>query len=463
MMCPYLGALNEFLQKPPRTTGKTGMFEEMYKQKRMRAEEAVNCIAKEGNIALSWGPSQPPSLLNALAARGRKGEIDKLHVYYLHSYKSAFDSIFAPDLLDIFRPVPMSGLSELDREMLQAGLKENKKLLSVLPTNFSEIPRLFESRKIPLDTFMLTVAPMDKGGNFSLGISNAYSLMAARHCKNLIVEVNKYMPRVFGEASLHISEIDALVENDQPIDEIPARANTEEDNKIGQYIVERVPDGATIQLGIGGIPNAICESLVHHKDLGIHTELFCSGMVDLIEQGVVTGLCKKLNRGKHVYTICLGDKRTYDFIDDNASVEAYPVSYVNNFNTISQFKNFMSINSAVQVDFFGQINAEFIGGRTYSGVGGQNDFVRGALASEGGRSFIAFSSTAKKGTVSRIVPIINKAATDLRMDAHYIVTEYGIVDVKGLTTAQRTKALIGIAHPKFREELLSIAKRERYI
>lgn len=429
----------------------------------MTAQKAVEKIAKKGNVGLSWGPSQPPALLKALAERGEAGDVKELRVYYLHSYETAFDTIFQDHLLNVFIPVPMSGLTAWDRKLLARGLKENKKHLSVLPTNFSEIPRLFESKKVPLDTFMLTVAPMDNGGNFSLGISNAYSLAAARSCKNLIVEVNKYMPRVFGNASLHISEISAIVENDSPIEEVPFRDATEEDLKIGKYIIEHIPDGATIQLGIGGVPNAICKSLEHHKDLGVHTELFCSGMIDLIDKGIVTGLKKEINVGKHVYTICLGDQKTYDFINDNASVEAYPVSYVNGLNTIASFKNFMSINSVVQVDFFGQANAEFIGGRTFSGVGGQNDFVRGAVASPGGKSFLAFNSTAKNGTISRIVPFIDRGVTDLRMDTQYIVTEYGIVDVKGLTTSQRTLALIEIAHPKFRDELMETAKREHFI
>ncbi|MCP3965909.1 MAG: 4-hydroxybutyrate--acetyl-CoA CoA transferase [Lentisphaerae bacterium] len=436
----------------------------IYAGKLLTAEQAVELIPAQGSICLGYGTSQPPGLMHAIGKLGRTGNIKKMRIYYMHSYQAAYEAFFCSDeLLEIFEPVPISGLTEYDRKILTYGHETGRKLISVLPSNFSEVPRLFESGEIPLDACLLTVSPMDKGGNLSLGTSNAYNLAAARSAKKVIVEVNRNMPRVFGESSLHISEIDAVIEYDSPVHEIAFRKPSEADERISEYIAELIPNGATIQLGVGGVPNAICEQLRNKHDLGIHSELLCPGMVELIKLGVINGSRKELNRGKHVFTLCMGNRDTYDYINDNSSMEGYPVSYVNDFKVISQFSNLISVNSAVQVDFFGQANAEFIKGRTFSGVGGQNDFVRGAVASPGGKSFIALNSTARNGTISRIVPCVDNAATDLRMDTHYIVTEYGIANMKGKTTTERTKALIAIAHPKFRDELEKVARDQLYI
>ncbi|WET05137.1 acetyl-CoA hydrolase/transferase C-terminal domain-containing protein [Lentisphaerota bacterium ZTH] len=438
--------------------------DDIYKSKLLSADQAAALLPETGTLCLGYGTSQPPGLMSALSQRGKHGGIKKLRVYYMHLYDTGYQAFFKDDsLLQVFEPVPISGLTEFDRSILKYGHETGKKIISVVPSNFSEVPRLFEDGSIPLDVCFLTVSPMDKGGYLSLGTSNAYNLAAARCAKKLIVEVNKNMPRVFGESFLHISEIDALVENDSPIQEIAFRKPSEADLRISEYIAEMVPDGATIQLGVGGVPNALCEQLRSKHDLGVHSELMCPGMVDLIRAGVINGSKKELNRGKHVYTLCMGTRNTYDFINDNASIEGYPVSYVNDFKVISSFTNFISVNSAVQVDFFGQVNAEFIRGRTFSGVGGQNDFVRGAVASPGGKSFIALNSTACNGSVSRIVPCVDLAATDLRMDTQYIVTEYGIANMKGKTTRERTEALIKIAHPKFRDELRKTARDKLYV
>ncbi|MCX6013714.1 MAG: 4-hydroxybutyrate--acetyl-CoA CoA transferase, partial [Chloroflexi bacterium] len=310
------------------------------------------------------------------------------------------------------------------------------------------------------DVMVTTVSPMDKAGYFSFGTSNDFCTTAARCCKKLIVEVNEKMPRVFGDSLLHISEVDAVVENTVPLLELKSPPGKPEDEIIGKLVAEMVPDGATIQLGFGGLPNAVTRYLMNHKDLGIHTELFGSGMVDLIERGVVTGKKKNLHPRKNLFTVAQGTKKMYDFLNDNPSIESYPVSYINEPSVIAQNDNMISINSIIDVDLTGQCNAEYLDGTQFSGTGGQLDFVRGAFNSKGGKSILAFYSTAKKGTVSRVVPHFapGTVVTTPRMDTHFLITEYGVVNLKGKSTRERALDIISIAHPKFRDELLREAE-----
>jgi itaconate CoA-transferase len=279
------------------------------------------------------------------------------------------------------------------------------------------------------------------------------------------VEVNENMPVVFGESLLHISEVDAVVTNHVPLLEMTVPASRPEDEIIGGYIADLVPNGATLQLGIGGIPNAVTGYLADHKDLGVHSELFCPGMVDLIEKGVITGKRKTLHPLKHVFTNALGTKRTYDFIDANPSMESYPVSYVNNPEVIARNDKMISINAIIQVDLLGQCNAEFLHGSEFSGTGGQLDYVRGAFNSRGGKSILAFYSTAAGGEVSRVVSQFESGTvvTTPRMDTEFLVTEYGVVNLKGKSTRERSLDIISIAHPKFRDELLRQAGKMRII
>jgi len=264
------------------------------------------------------------------------------------------------------------------------------------------------------------------------------------------------MPRVFGDSMIHISEVDKIVENHVPLQQVKPAEPQPEDEIIGQSIAEMVPDGATIQLGIGGIPNAVAKYLVNHKDLGIHTELFCEGLVDLIETGVVTGEKKTLHQRKSVFTLAFGTQKMYEFMNDNPGIESYPVSHMNDPAVIAQNDNLISINSIIEVDLLGQCNAEYLGGSQYSGTGGQLDYVRGAFNSKGGKSFLAFYSTAKKGEASRIVPRFKPGTvvTTPRMDTHYLATEYGIVNLKGKSSRERALDIISLAHPKFRDSLL---------
>jgi itaconate CoA-transferase len=275
------------------------------------------------------------------------------------------------------------------------------------------------------------------------------------------VEVNRHMPRVFGDSLLHVSEVDAIVEYDAPLAELIPAAPKPEAETIGKHIAAMVPDGATIQLGLGGIPNAVCLYLEGHKDLGIHTELMCPGMVHLIKKGVITGRRKNRHPRKHVFTNALGDRELYEFIHDNPSMESYPVSYTNNPQVIAANDNMISINSTLEVDLLGQCNSEYLGGFEFSGTGGQLDYVRGAFNSKGGKSIIAFYSTTHHGEVSRVVPrfAAGTVTTTPRMDTHYLVTEYGAVNLMGKSTCERAMEIVKLAHPKFRDGLTAEARK----
>jgi len=271
------------------------------------------------------------------------------------------------------------------------------------------------------------------------------------------VEVNRNMPRVFGDSLVHVSEVQAIVENHAPLVQVPYKDPDEDSMKIGKCIAEQIPDGATLQLGIGNLPNAVALLLANRNDLGIHSELFSHALMRLVKSGVANGRKKTLHPRKHVFTFSIGDDELYQFINDNPSMESYASSYVNNIDIIAQHDNMMSVNTAVEVDLYGQVNGEFINGHQYSGSGGQFDFVKGASFSKGGKSFIGLKATVKNGTISCIVPHV-QMATDTRMDVEHIVTEYGCVNLRGRSTRERALALISIADPNFRNELTKHAK-----
>jgi itaconate CoA-transferase len=303
------------------------------------------------------------------------------------------------------------------------------------------------------------VSPLDEHGYFTFGTGNDYSTKVARAAKHLIVEVNDQMPRVYGSMpQLHVSEVEAIVENNVPLLELPVRASGPEDAAIGKIVAEMVPDGACLQMGVGALPDLVCSYLRGRKDLGIHTEALCPGMIELIEGGVVTNQRKRLNPGKTVFTFAMGQKAMYDFLDDNPSVESHPVDYVNDPYIISQNDNVISVNAALQIDLTGAVNAEHMLGHQYSATGGQLDFVRGAYASRGGKSIIACHSTAAKGRVSRIVPRLDGPVTTPRIDTHIVVTEFGWTNLKGKSSTERAYALIGLADPAFRDKLTADAK-----
>lgn len=434
-----------------------------YQRKLVSAAVAAAMIPAGATLLIALGVSAPPALLRAIADRARCGGIPDLRTYYMLGLQAVAETVLAPDVAPFTRPFSLFEGGP-DRTLEQEGEAEHQHLLDFVPATFSQLPRLLTDY-LTVDTFVVTVSPLDRAGYFSLGTSNDYASTAARCCRRLLVEVNEQMPRVFGESLLHISEVDAIVENHVPLIEVPPHPARPEDEVMGRAIAELIPDGATLQLGIGGIPDAVTHYLGSHKDLGIHTELFSNGMVDLIESGVVTGRKKTLHRRKHVYANAMGNRRMYDFINDNPSIESYPVSHTNDPAVIAQHDNFISVNSIIEVDLTGQCNAEFLHGHEYSGTGGQLDFVRGAFASRGGKSFLAFYSTAGGGQVSKVVPRLESGAvvTTPRTDTEYLATEYGVVNLKGKSAGERALAIIGIAHPSFRDHLMREAKRIRLI
>jgi itaconate CoA-transferase len=432
---------------------------EQYKKKLTTPMLAMSSIDRGVNLCMGMGVSEPPALLAALAERIQKNELSELRLYYFESKEHAARTVLKPELLDRIAPYCMF-LSSIERDLMKRS--RDKQLVHFVPNHFSQSAR-FLSEHVSIDTFVVTVSPMDKHGYFTFGTNNDYGSTVARSAKRLIVEVNPRMPRVFGDSLLHIEEVDAIVENDAPLIECEPAKVSAEDEAIGARIAALVPDGGVLQMGIGAVPNAVCRALTSHKDLGIHTELLTPGLVDLIERGVVTNRLKALNRRKTVFTFAMGDRRLYDFIHDNPGVESHPVSYVNDPAVIAQLDNVVSINSTVEMDLSGACNSECVAGAQYSGTGGQLDFVRGAYASRGGKSIIAFHSTAQSGRVSRIVPHLSGPVTTPRTDVHIALTEHGMIDLKGKSSRERALGLIGVAHPKFRDELLVEAQRLRLV
>ncbi|AKQ41606.2 4-hydroxybutyrate CoA-transferase [Aurantiacibacter atlanticus] len=343
-------------------------------------------------------------------------------------------------------------LTRIERELLRRGDAEGRTAIEFVPVAFSESSRLL-AEQVPVEAIVTAVSPMDRHGWLTFGTNNDYASTVARTAKRVIVEVNPNMPRVFGDSLLHISEVDAIIENEAPLPELVFPDSDRDDETIARTIVDMIDDGACLQMGIGTLPNAVCAMLTGHKDLGIHTELMTPGLAKLIECGVVTNRFKSTYPGRSVFTFAMGDRWFYDFLDDNPSMHSAPVQVVNDPRHISKNDNVVSVNATLQVDLGGACNSEHLFGRQYSGSGGQLDFVRGAAASKGGKSIIACHSTAKGGTVSRIVPKLEGPVTTPRNDTQIIVTEYGWVDLKGRTLSERAEALISIAHPKFRGEL----------
>ena len=428
---------------------------EEYAAKLTTPEKAVTVIEDGSTLCLALAAGMPASLARAVADRILAGNLKNLNLYYQHSMKYSEETLIRPEVLSKV-DARVFFMGDPDRKMVAKGISENRKYLSYVPINFSNIPRAL-TEHIHVDTFVVTVSPMDKSGHFSLGTNNDYASIVLRHCKRVIVEVNRNMPRVFGDSLVHISEVDALVENHIPLVNVPYKEPDPASVKIGQCIAEQIPDGATLQLGIGNLPNAVAMQLCDRKDLGIHSELFSHAFVRLIKCGAATGRRKTVHPRKHVFTFAIGDAEVYDFINDNPSIESYPSSYVNDIHVIKQHDNMISVNTAIEIDLYGQVNAEFINGHQYSGSGGQFDFVKGASFSQGGKSFIGLKAAAKEGTVSCIVPRV-QMATDTRMDVEYIVTEYGCVNLRGKSTRERALALISIAHPNFRDKLKRHAK-----
>jgi itaconate CoA-transferase len=418
-----------------------------YRAKLCKPEEAMAPLADDSMVIFGTGLSEPQLLLWALASRLRDGNLARLRMFSGPPGFYATDSVCARDIADkVERVCQFVGPTE--RDNIKAGT------VSYLPHQFHQIPRLI-SETMDVDLAFTTVSPMDASGHFTLGTNNDFISAALRSARAVIVEVNENMPRVHGDALVHIRDVSAVVENHIPLPPVERVPGGPIDEKIAELIAELVPDGATLQVGSGALPGMVCAALEGHRDLGIHTELMVPGLLDLVRCGAVNGSRKTEKPGKHISTLVVGDADDIALMHDNPDFESHPVTYTNHPSVIARNDRMISINAALEVDLLGQVNAESLGGYQFSGAGGQLDFVRGAYDAKDGKSILGFHSTARKGSVSRIVPMIGEGnvVTTPRSDTHYVVTEYGSVDLKGKSVKQRALAIIELAHPQFREEL----------
>ena len=433
----------------------------MYQSKLTTAEEAVKVIKSGDWVDYGFCNTHPHVLDEALARRAPELEDVKVRGG-IALWKPAIFDIEEPAKHIIYNSHHTSGF---ERKHIDTGACFYE------PMRYSELPRYYYDHINPPDVAMIQVGPMDKHGYFNFGVSASHMKAICDTAKILIVEVNQNMPRClggFGE-SVHISDVDMIVEGrNDPMGQLLSAVPTEIDKAVAKQVVERIPNGACLQLGIGGMPNAVgmllCESDL--KDMSVHTEMYVEAFVDLSLCGKISGANKSIDHGRQTYSFAAGSQRVYDFLDDNRMCMAAPVSYVNDIRTIASIDNFMSINNAVDIDLYGQVSSETSGIRHISGAGGQQDFVLGAYLSNGGKSFICLSSTFKKkdGTLaSRIRPTLAEGSivTDTRVNTMYVVTEYGCVNLKGLSSWERAEALISIAHPDFREELIQAAQKQK--
>jgi 4-hydroxybutyrate CoA-transferase len=418
-------------------------WEDRYKEKLVPPEKAVRRIESGNRVVLGHAAGEPKSLVDALIKdAGRLEDVEIVHMVPLYGCEYT-----KPEYAKHFRHNALF-VGAGTREPVNSGRAE------FTPCFFSEIPRLFRDEILPVDAALIQVSPPDAHGYMSFGVSVDYTMQAALSARYTVAEVNAKTPRTHG-AFIHVTDVDAVVEADYDLPEIPLPKISEVEERIGENVASLVPDRANLQLGIGAIPDAVLKFLNDKKDLGIHTEMFSDGVLDLYDDGVITNRYNTVNPGKFVATFLMGTGRLYDFVDDNPTVLMRPVDYTNNAMVAGRVDNLISINSALQADLYGQVCADMLGRTQFSAVGGQVDFVRAASLSKGGKSIIAFPSTGKGGTLSRITPLLTEGAsvTTSRNDVHYVVTEFGIADLRGKTARQRREALIAIAHPDFRDGL----------
>lgn len=434
-------------------------YEEEYRKKLKTADEAVKVVQSGDWVDYGWCVNTPEALDKALAKRTDELKDIKVRGGILFHKPAIFEREDAGEHF-CWNSWHMSGV---ERKMINEGYAY------YAPIRYSELPKYYRTSIEPSDVFMCQVAPMDQHGYFNFGPSASHLMAACEGAKHIIVEVNKNMPRCLGgfESEIHISQVEAIVEGENPaLGQLPpAGEATEIDKKVAEMIVAQIPDGACLQLGIGGMPNAVGSLIAQSdlKDLGVHTEMYVDAFVDIAKAGKITGARKNIDRFRQTYAFGAGSQKLYDYLDDNPQCMSAPVDYTNDLKVISSIDKFISINNAVDVDLYGQVNAESAGTKHISGAGGQMDFVMGAYASEGGKSFICLSSTfkAKDGTVqSRIRPTLanGSVVTDTRPQVHYLVTEYGMVNLKGSSAWERAEKIISVAHPDFRDELIKEAE-----
>jgi 4-hydroxybutyrate CoA-transferase len=429
-------------------------WESIFRRKVTDVDAALMAIQSGNRVYLAGGAGVPKELIQGLTRRAK--EIRGVEITHILTFADA--PYVETQYQDALR-VNALFIGSNVRSAVQEGRAD------FTPVFLSEIPGLFRNGALPIDVVLMSVSPPDEHGFCSFGVEVGTTKPAAESAKIIIAELNRQMPRTLGDSFIHVSRIHHIVEVDYPLPEAPQGGSSEQHLLVGQHIAEMIPDGATLQMGIGSIPDAVLKNLSGHKDLGVHTELFSDGVIEMVEAGVITCARKSFHPGKIIAGFLFGSKRLYDFVHNNPIIELHPTDYVNDPFNIAQNDNMVAINSAIQVDLTGQVCADSIGPRIFSGVGGQVDFIRGAARSKGGLPIIAFLSTAKNDTVSRIVPMLYEGAgvVTTRNDVHFVVSEYGVASLYGKNVRQRAKELINIAHPKFREELTAAGHKLGYM
>lgn len=425
-----------------------------YQQKRMSAADAIHVVKDGDTIVVPTGVGEPPALLTALSEVRRKYRDVKIsQILPLRKY-----GYIDPETQENVRHVAYF-FGGATRPGGQEGW------IDYLPAYFSELPDLIRRGLTPSEVVFTMASPMDEHGFFSLSLGADYTMAAVEKARAIVLEVNPNVPFANGNCHIHISQVAALVESGDPLLEVGLPKIGPVQQAIGGYVAEMIPHGATLQIGYGGIPDAVVMQLTNKHDLGVHTEMIGDGIMTLVEAGVVTNRHKNFHRGKMLATFALGSKKLYDFMNHNRALEMHPVDFTNDPYLAGQNDNLHCINATMQIDFMGQCGSESLGFTPYSGTGGQADFVRAANRSAGGKAFIVLPSTAKDDTISRIVPTLTPGThvTTSKNDINYVVTEYGVAQLRGKTAKQRCEALIGIAHPDFRAELRDAARKMRLL
>lgn len=425
-----------------------------YHQKRTTAAEAVKAIHSGNTVYIHPGCCTPEYLVDAMV--DRKDELEDVRIVHILTHGKA--AYTARGMERHFRHMSLF-TGPNTREAVNEGRADQTHIF------LGEVEHLWRRGILPVDVALIQVCPPDEHGFCSFGVGVDITMTAAHTAKTVIALVNQHMPRVHGDCFIHVSKLSHIVEHSTPLLEMPQGKPDEVSMKIGQLIADRIDDGSTLQMGIGAIPDAFLAALEGRRDMGIHTEMFSDGILPLVESGVINNSQKTLHPGKIVAAFTLGTRRIFDFCDDNPWCEFHPCHYTNDPFIIAKNEKMVSVNSALGIDLTGQVFADSIGFRFYSGFGGQLDFVRGAARSKGGKPFIAFPSTAKKGTMTRIVPHIplGCGVTTTRADVHWVVTEHGAVDLFGKTVRERAQALISISAPEFREELAQFAREHKFM
>jgi 4-hydroxybutyrate CoA-transferase len=429
-------------------------WEMEYKKKLRTPDEGLRCVQSGMRVYIQPGCAEPETLVEALMRRGPYVE----DVEIVHMMTMGAAPYVAPEMAGHFRHNAVFIGSNV-RDAINEGRAD------YTPIYLSEIEELFESGAMPIDVALIEVSPPDAHGLCSFGVGVDTTLTAAKCAKYVVAQVNDQMPRTYGDSFIHVNDIDAIVESSRPLCAVKRAEGSELHVAIARNVASLIEDGAVLQTGIGGIPDAVLPFLMDRKDLGVHSELVADGVIPLIEAGVITGARKNFKPRKIILGFALGTKRLFDFLDNNPTFEFHPTAYTNDPALIARNDNMVAINSALQIDLTGQVCSDSIGNQFYSGIGGQVDFLRGASRSKGGKAIIAISSTAKNGTISRITPMLSPGAgvVTSRGLIRYVVTEFGVAYLHGKSIRERAKSLIEIAHPKFREELYAYCEHTKWL